>query len=179
MVEPVESTFRSEFVRAALERYEAALVRYAFGITRDLETARDIVQDTFLKLCDQPPEAVDEHLAQWLFTVCRNRALDVNRKESRMTPLIDEQMERVAALDASPSAQAEQRDTTRNLLNLIDQLPQNQREVVRLKFQEQLSYEEIAAATSLSATNVGFLLHTAIRTLRARLAKLDVTLTPR
>jgi len=179
MVEPVDSTFRSEFVRAALERYEAALVRHAFGITGDLEAARDVVQDTFLKLCDQPPEAVDGHLAQWLFTVCRNRALDVKRKESRMTPLMDDQMEQRAAVEPSPSAQAELRETTRNMLDLMDQLPHNQREVVRLKFQAQLSYEEIAAVTSLSSSNVGFLLHTAIKTLRVRLAKLDATLTPR
>jgi RNA polymerase sigma-70 factor (ECF subfamily) len=52
-------------------------------------------------------------------------------------------------------------------------LPVNQREVVRLKFQNQLSYEEIAAVTSLSVSNVGFLLHTALKTLRLRMAEME------
>lgn len=179
MAEPINGDGRSEFVRAALDQYEAALIRHAFGITRDAESARDVVQDTFLKLWHQPPEAIDGRLAQWLFTVCRNRALDVRRKESRMTPLIDEQMEHCAAPNPSPADQAERREIARNILEMLDELPQNQREVVRLKFQAQLSYDEIAAVTSLSAGNVGFLLHTAIKTLRARLAKLEAAPIPR
>jgi RNA polymerase sigma-70 factor (ECF subfamily) len=57
----------------------------------------------------------------------------------------------------------------------LDLLPPKQREVVRLKFQAQLSYEEIAAITSLSVSNVGVLLHTAIRTLRQRMTQLEAT----
>jgi len=41
--------------------------------------------------------------------------------------------------------------------------------VLRLKFQEGLSYREIAAITDVSVSNVGFLLHTALKTLRGRL----------
>jgi RNA polymerase sigma-70 factor (ECF subfamily) len=48
-------------------------------------------------------------------------------------------------------------------------LPANQQEVVRLKFQNSLSYKEISAITGLSVTNVGYLLHTAIQTLRGKL----------
>jgi RNA polymerase sigma-70 factor (ECF subfamily) len=59
------------------------------------------------------------------------------------------------------------------VLGLMDELPVNQREVVRLKFQGQMSYGEIAAVTSLSVGNVGFLLHTALRTLRKRLEALE------
>ena len=58
---------------------------------------------------------------------------------------------------------------------LLADLPLNQREVVRLKFQNQLSYQEIAAVTSLSVGNVGFLLHTALKTLRSRLDRLERT----
>ena len=49
-------------------------------------------------------------------------------------------------------------------------LPNNQQEVVRLKFQNGMSYKEIAAVTELSVSNVGFLLHTALDTLRTRIA---------
>ena len=52
----------------------AAVALYATRLLRDAETARDVVQDTFLKLCASEFASIDGHLAEWLFTVCRNRA---------------------------------------------------------------------------------------------------------
>jgi RNA polymerase sigma-70 factor (ECF subfamily) len=177
-VESDELTDRSEFIREALARYESPLLRYAHAITGNMESARDVVQDTFVRLCDTPPDELQGHLAQWLFTVCRNRAIDHQRKESRMTPLLDEQLAARETPDPSPAVQAERREAAEAVLNWLDLLPKNQREVVRLKFQGQLSYEEIATVTSLSVSNVGFLLHSAIRTLRARMTDLETASNP-
>ena len=77
------------WIRSALERFEAPLTRYAYGITGDLERARDVVQDTFLRLCRASPAQIDGYIAPWLFKVCRNRALDVRKKEAREIPLED------------------------------------------------------------------------------------------
>ena len=163
----------SDWIRSALRRYEGPLVRYAFGITGDLETARDIVQDTFLRLCSQDPAALDGRLAPWLFTVCRRRALDVLRRSNRMTSLSDTELENSIDSGPPPDVATDTRDQTTVAMQLLSLLPANQREVVRLKFQSQLSYEEIAAVTSLSVGNVGFLLHTALKTLRTRMAHLE------
>ena len=65
----------------AFARHHAPLLRYAARLTGDPDRAQDIVQDTFAKLLAQPPGSVDGHLAEWLFTVCRHRALDVLRQE--------------------------------------------------------------------------------------------------
>ena len=73
----------------------------------------------------------------------------------------------------SPDAAAESADSASTVLALMQRLPANQREVVRLKFQGQMSYEEISAVTSLSVGNVGFLLHTALKTLRRQMQALD------
>jgi RNA polymerase sigma-70 factor (ECF subfamily) len=116
---------------------------------------------------------VEGHLAQWLFTVCRNRALDVQRKERRMTPLSEVELETRENGEPSPAAAAAQHEAAHNVRAMLADLPPNQREVVRLKFHGQLSYQEISAITSLSVSNVGFLLHTAIKTLRGRLQQLD------
>ena len=72
---PTPST-HADWVQDALIRYEGALVRYAMRITGDMETARDVVQDTFLRLCDADRDQVGEYLAPWLYRVCRNRAID-------------------------------------------------------------------------------------------------------
>src|SRR5687767_2937037 len=95
MTEPQAAA--SQRIGDALSRYEGPLLRYARSLLGDLERARDVVQDTFLRLCREDPARVDGHLAQWLFTVCRNRALDVQRKDGRLRPLD------AAALDAQPS----------------------------------------------------------------------------
>ena len=162
---------RAAWVQAALERHGSALQRYAASITGDDESARDVVQDTFLRLCDIPPESVDGHLAPWLFTVCRHRALDLQRKLHRMKPLADEDLARQASPEPSPADAAEQDDALTLVRRLLAALPPNQQEVVRLKFQAGLSYEEISRVTSLSVGNVGFLLHTARKTLRTRAAR--------
>ena len=63
----------------------------------------------------------------------------------------------------------ERSEIARRVLQFIGRLSENQQEVVRLKFQEGLSYKEIAAVTELSVSNVGYLIHTAIKKLRADL----------
>ena len=62
-----------EWVRAAVGRFEGPLTLYATRLLRDVEAARDVVQETFLRLCTQDRAQVESHLAEWLFTVCRNR----------------------------------------------------------------------------------------------------------
>ena len=82
-----------------------------------------------------------------------------------MTPLADP--ETVAAVDdRRPGASIEREETMSQVLRLMNSLPKNQREVLRLKFQGDLSYKEISEITRLSVTNVGFLIHTALRAIR-------------
>ena len=164
-----DETRQADWVRAAVDRYAGPLTRYAKLITGDLEQARDVVQDTFVRLCAEKPGRVNSHLAQWLFTVCRNRAMDVQRKESRMNPLSEVEMSSQASPDLSPAAEAERRETASEVLGLLAQLPQSQQEVVRLKFQNGLSYQEISEVTNLTVSNVGFLIHTAIKTMRRQM----------
>ncbi len=154
------------FVRSAVEQYQAPLLRYATRLVGDPDRARDVVQDTFVRLLAQPAAAVEGHLAEWLYTVCRNRAFDCNRKEGRMTRFAEGAAERVVAAEPRPGTALEAEETHAAILRLIDHLPPNQQEVIRLKFQSGFSYKEISRITSLSVGNVGFLIHTAIQTLR-------------
>jgi RNA polymerase sigma-70 factor (ECF subfamily) len=113
-----------------------------------------------------PPAQVDGHVAEWLFTVCRNRSHDVLRKEGRMKRFEEGQAERLTAVEPLPGRTLERSEQQAAVLRLIGKLPPNQQEVIRLKFQNGFSYQEISRITSLSVTNVGFILHTAIKALR-------------
>ena len=157
------------WVREAVNRFDGPLTLYATRLIGDAETARDVVQDTFLRLCSQERAAVDGHLAEWLFTVCRNRALDVLRKEHRMTQLSDEQVNRCLSPAPSPHESAERQDLSSRVLTLLEVLPPNQREVLRLKFQNGFSYQEISRISGHSVSNVGYLIHAGIKTLRGHL----------
>ena len=72
-------------ITEALERYERILVSYAKEITGDLESARDAVQETFLRLSRQDVVALEPRLRPWLFLVCRNCSLDHRRKIVRFS----------------------------------------------------------------------------------------------
>jgi len=159
----------AQWLRSAVERFEGPLIRYATSLTGDAERARDVVQDTFVRLCGQRPKQLNGYLAEWLFTVCRHRAFDVRRAEGRMTALTEIVLATEAASEPTPAVNAERNEATGELLQLVAKLPRNQQEVLRLKFQGGLSYEEISRVTKLSVSNVGFLLHTAIKTLRQKM----------
>lgn len=162
----------SDWITQALNRYERILIRYAAGILGDTERARDVVQDTFLRLCRQKRQKVDGHLGQWLFTVCRHRALDIVRKGKRVTTL-ETQVRHLAGDSPLPGQELEKEESLSQVLTILESLPPNQREVIRLKFQGELSYREISAVTGLSVSNVGFLIHTGLKTIRKRLAAGD------
>lgn len=164
-----DSMEHGRWIETVVERYEGRLLRYASQITGDVDRGRDVVQDTFVRLCRESPSNVDGHLAEWLYVVCRNRALDVRRKEKRMQTITDEQSATQPSREPSQAESAETQDISRHVLQLVDGLTDNQREVVRLKFQNGLSYKEISRITELSVSNVGYLIHTAIRKLRTKL----------
>ena len=158
----------SLLVRQALDLHESSLIAYACSIFNgDEDRARDVVQDTLLRLYLADPARVSENLKAWLFAVCRNRAFDVLRKENRMVLSDDrEPMEWIDESQPDPSDEAGREELLGHIWNVIEQLPRNQREVIRLKFQHDLSYKEISNITGLTVTNVGFLLHTGIKRLR-------------
>lgn len=160
----------SGFLARTFAEQQGPLTRYAARLLGDADRARDVVQDTFVKLMAQPPGTVNGHTVEWLFTVCRHRALDVLRKEGRMRRFEAGQVERVTAADPRPGKALEHAETQAAVLRLIDRLPPNQQEVVRLKFQNGFSYKEISRITELSVSNVGFLIHTAVSRLRAEFA---------
>ena len=159
----------ARWMRSVMDRYEGALLRYATRILGDVERARDVVQDTFLRLWNSRGDLDPDSPAEWLFTVCRNRALDVCRKERRMTRLTEPMEQSRCSPDPSPTEQAERHEAAEEIAHALGQLSDRQQEVLRLKFQNGFSYRQIARITGMSVSNVGFLIHTAIGRIRTRL----------
>ena len=161
---------QAQWIEAIVARYERPLCQYAFRLTGNFESARDAVQDVFLKLWNED-DLADDRLAPWLFRVCRNRCIDMLRKDKPMQPLTDLQAAVLPDPGRSPAEETGLRESVSLLLRKLAQLPANQAEVIRLKFQHQMSYREIAAVTALSESNVGYLIHVGIQTLRQQAAQ--------
>ncbi len=160
-------------LRSAMSDFEIPLTKYAVSILGDLEQARDVVQDTFLKLYKQDPEKVRKKVKSWLFTVCRNHCYDLIKRNRRTSNLGEDEISYIASNDDNPFQVIsffegrEEIDEKINILySLIEELPSRQREVMRLKFQANLSYKEIAETIGISSSNVGFVMHSALKKLR-------------
>ena len=164
------------WIAEAVARYEGPLVLYARRIlSGDLGRARDVVQETFLKLCRAGRgEVADGRVAAWLYTVCRRAALDVRRKERRMTLISDETADRFSGMEADPAAAAENGDSHARVMSMIERLPENQREALVLKFGHGLSYKEIGEVMGQSVGHVGFLIHVGLKAVRERLGVVKV-----
>jgi RNA polymerase sigma-70 factor (ECF subfamily) len=149
--------------RTAFERYEKPLIRYAMRFVRDPERARDVVQDTFLRMCEADVQVDDPRLGSWLYTVCRNRAIDVRRKEGRLTA-----MDEPPDLAVQPSG--EHQRAVQEVFDRVNALPERKAKVLELRYREGHSYRQIADRTGMSVSHVGVIIHESIKSLRKHMA---------
>jgi len=163
MADPTQTLFLD-----LLKRYERPLLRYAHGYTSDLEEARDVVQDVFVKLSQCLTTLDPERIAPWLFTVCRNRALDHQRKNRRIVLMENEDLDLETSSEEAPGESIQRDETASALRRLIDTLPTRQQEAVRLKFIAGLDYKQISEAMKTSIGNVGYLIHHGVAALKLK-----------
>jgi RNA polymerase sigma factor (sigma-70 family) len=155
-----------DWIVAAARRFERPLYAYVLAMLGDRHRSQDVVQEAFLELCKRPRAEVEPRLAPWLFAVCRSRAIDILRKERRMNALTAEP----PARSDGPAERLEQKDAAGAVFARLARLPADQQEAVRLRFQNQFSYREIAEVMGLSESHVGVLLHVALKALRRSFA---------
>ena len=141
---------KEEWFRSIIVQYEQRLIRYSTRITGNREGAREVVQEAFLRLWQTRDDSL-ENTCAWLFRVCRNQAIDALRRHKKMSTVSIESATAVGI--ESEKALHEEPDTL--LLAALKKLPENQQEILRLKFQEDMSYADISEVTGLSVSNVG------------------------
>jgi len=144
-----------------------ALYRLAFYILEDKQDAMDAVQDLYIKVLDSGDKLSEvKSPKSYALQMMHNICIDKVRKAERV------QMKSLEGLLLpDDSAQEEQLtgETLQQALNLIDGLPEKQREVVRLRCIEGLEYEDIAVKMGLSENNLRVLLSMARKTIRQNL----------
>ncbi|HTY88035.1 MAG TPA: RNA polymerase sigma factor [Candidatus Acidoferrum sp.] len=167
-----------ETIEELFAALESPLLGYAVRYTGEPGLAEDVVQEAFMKLHAQF-ESVAKPRA-WLYRTVRNLALNRRRDAQKTVPLepAGENENSAAAETADPALLPDEQIIRLEGIGLVRislaALDERSRELVRLKFNDELSYKDIAARLGLTTVNVGFILHRALKTIAAELAKTGV-----
>lgn len=157
-------------LRQIFEVEETPLLRFAHGLTGVRETAEDLVQEAFLRLHQHWAEV--QQPRPWLYRCLRNLAINHLRQRKRESPL-DETREW-----ESPTAPADhdlsRMEAVGSLRLLVSELDDEDRQLLELKYREELKYDQIANRTGLSAGNVGYKLHHLLKGLADSLRRMGV-----
>ncbi len=174
--EPVAPPAPPETIESLFAALESPLLSYARRLLKDTEMAEDVVQEAFVRLHGQFAQ-VRERRA-WLYRTVHNLALNHQRRERNVLPLPTVGSPSRNSSAANPpdaqSAPDEQliREESIGLVRAgLEKLDARSRELVRLKFHEELSYREISERTGLKPGHVGYLLHHSLKALAAELAR--------
>lgn len=161
--EPLPPDERPRWLRGVIAQTAPRLARFAARLA-GRDRGQDVTQDVFERLCQADRRDVEGREAEWLFTVCRRRAVDLRRRDevrARELPTPD--------ADPAPDEALLLREHIARLRSMLGSLSARQRDVLRMRFEEGLSYQEIHERTGWSVSYVGWLLHTTLRTLRERM----------
>lgn len=145
----------------------------------DAAAAEDAVQDVITACCQTNPESTPQRsLRGWLYQVARRRCIDQQRTRRRRAAG-DGGDQRTAAIArapdpcTTPAGRALKRERAARILDVLEELDEEQRSIVVMRFMQNLSRDEIAEATGLSLRTVKSRISASIAELRRRLRRFD------
>lgn len=153
---------------AVIDTYQTPLLRYAAHLLNNATLAQDAVQNALVKLFRlwQPGQRPDDRLKAWLFRVVHNEAVDLIRAEERRRKHQEGHMALVLSETAGGLYEDPKPDERKEVVaRCLGVLTPAQRQVILLRMQQELSYDEIGRVIGQSSGYVGYLLHEAVQRL--------------
>ena len=156
---------------------ESPLLHYALRLAGTPAAAEDVVQEAFMKLHAQFGQVREPR--RWLYRTVHNLALNHQRSARHTVPLEPEPEAAAPAAEPAdplplPDEQIARWESLGQVRLSIEALDDRSRELIRLKFDEDLSYKEMSVRTGLSPGLVGYTLHHALKTIADDLARAGV-----
>ena len=153
------------------DRLESPLLHYAHGILRN-DDAQDVVQDAFIRFFRETEEV--SHPKAWLYKTTRNLCIDTPRKRAkRVHQTKEQQLDFLSEVESEskddPFQELEKQEKVRRVRHSLNLLPKESQKLITMKFDQKMSYKQIADETGLSVSNVGYKLHVIIRDLSTEL----------
>lgn len=156
-----------------IERYQAPLIHFLRRILGTDEEVFDCAQDAFLATYRNLSRYSEEHpFRAWLYTIARNKALDLMRKRRREVPLtLDEKL-----VDHQPMPEEVwlAKEQASMLAEVLNELPEHYGQALYLRFHQELSYEEIALVLEVPVSRVKTYLHRGKEKMRQHLERRDI-----
>jgi len=168
-----------ETIEQLFDDLESPLLGYALRLLGERGVAEDLVQEAFMRLHAHFAEVREPR--RWLYRTVHNLALNHRRDTAKMVslePPPDSSHLSYPSDPADPQPLPDQQIARLESIGLVRlslaALDERSRELIRLKFHEDLSYAQISERTGLKIGHVGYLLHHALKTIAAELAKTGV-----
>lgn len=147
-------TFKKQFIP-----YHQKLYRIAFRLLEDTQDAEDIMQEAYIKLWNKRNELGHvENLESYSVIILRNMCMDFLRSKNRFKVQSQETLTVELSETVSVVADIEQKQEAQFIEYIIDQLPKQQREVIKLRHFENCTSDEIENILGISSVNVRVLL---------------------
>jgi RNA polymerase sigma-70 factor, ECF subfamily len=160
---------------AVMAQYQHRLYRFLLRLAQDPALADDLFQQTWIRVIERVGRYDSRRqFAPWLFSVARNLAIDTLRKR-RLASLDAVEdggiapIERLAAVERDPLEQLLEFERGAALAAALEGLPVIHREVLVLRFEEEMKLEEIAEVIDVPLSTVKSRLLRALESLRGRL----------
>ena len=156
-----------------VERYQAPLIHFLQRTLGSDEDVFDCAQEAFLAAYRNLSRYSEEHpFRAWLYTIARNKALDLVRKRRREVPLtLDENL-----VDHQPMPEEVwlAKEQASMLAEVLNELPEHYGQALYLRFRQELSYQEIALILVVPVSRVKTYLHRGKEKLRQHLERRDI-----
>jgi RNA polymerase sigma-70 factor (ECF subfamily) len=162
-----------------IELYQHRLLRYLLFLTGKREVAEDLFQETWMRVLLRGAQYNGKaRFDTWLFTIARNLVIDLSRKRTMSS--LDEMHEagdderpfQIAIDGPSPLDQFQSRENSAEVAEVLLTLEPNYREVLVLRFHEELSLEEIASVTKSPLSTVKSRLYRGLAALKPEMERL-------
>ena len=174
-----------ELLDHLIELYQHRLLRYLLFLTGKREVAEDLFQETWMRvLLRGGPYNGKARFDTWLFTIARNLVIDLSRKRTMASldemsdPADDGRPFEIATDGPSPLDQLQVREDRAEVAEVLLKLEANYREVLVLRFHEELSLEEIASVTRAPLSTVKSRLYRGLAALKPEIERLRGTRNP-
>lgn len=146
-------------------KYSDRIFRFLFWQTKDVPTAEDLTSEVFLRAFKNWRKFKGGYLQAWLYRIAKNALIDFYR--GKKTTSLDKAEE--ISIDPQLIEGLEKKEATEKLHLALEKLPTNLKEVVILRFFEELSSIEVGVILGLSEGNVRVLQFRALKKLREEL----------
>ena len=159
-------------VAEIIKDYREGLIMYLMNIVSDIHTAEDLAEDTFVLLFTRKPRDKGKgSFKTWLYTIGRNLAIDWLRKQSRHAEVPLEEAAEISTEDDIVCSELIHEERKIMLYHSMAKLPHDYRQVLYLRYFEELENKEIAKIMRKSVRSIESLLLRARKQVKELLLK--------